>query len=130
MTTLSLRRSRHDPAQARRALEAYPHSSSDLIEIGDFTIRTAERTAALSGQDLHLTSEEFDALMFLLNRPRCMITPRTVLTTNWPEQVRQTEFLKVFLSLRKKLEAIAGDKQYLRTEPLIVYRFDPASFTP
>jgi DNA-binding response OmpR family regulator len=39
--------------------------STEMVEIGDFTIDTAERTASLLGEDLRLTSEECDVLMFL-----------------------------------------------------------------
>jgi hypothetical protein len=39
--------------------------------------------------------------------------------------LRQTQFLRVLLSLRKKLEAAETGQQYLRTEPWVIYRFDP-----
>jgi DNA-binding response OmpR family regulator len=102
--------------------------STEMVEIGDFTIDTAERTASLLGEDLGLTSEEFDVLMFLTTHPQRCVTPHTILATSWTEdRLHQTEFLKALLSLRKKLDGLATRKQYLRTEPLVVYRFDPRS---
>lgn len=102
--------------------------SSATIEIGDFVINTIERTATVQGENLRLTSEEFDVLVFLTTHPQRCVTPRTVLATSWTDSDHhQTEFLKVLLSLRRKLETVAGGKQYLRTEPWVIYRFEPRS---
>lgn len=101
--------------------------STEMVEIGDFTIDTAERTASLLGEDLRLTSEEFDVLMFLTTHPQRCVTPRTILATSWTEdRLHQTEFLKALPSLREKLDSIAAGKQYLRTERWVVYKFAPA----
>jgi two-component system, OmpR family, KDP operon response regulator KdpE len=101
-------------------------SSTELIEIGDFKIDTISRSATLRGEELKLTSEEFDVLVFLAGHPQRVVTPRTTLATSWAaDQLHQTEFLKALLSLRKKLAAASSGKQYLRTEPWVVYRFDP-----
>jgi two-component system, OmpR family, KDP operon response regulator KdpE len=103
-------------------------SSTAVIEAGDFRIDTAERTAILRGQELPLTSEEFDVLVYLARHPQRLVTPHTVLSTSWTsEGLHQTEFLKGLLSLRKKLDALGAGKQYLRTEPWVIYRFDPNS---
>jgi DNA-binding response OmpR family regulator len=102
--------------------------SAAKIEIGDFVINTIERTATVQGENLRLTSAEFDVLVFLTTHPQRCVTPRTVLATNWTDDDHhQTEFLKALLSLRRKLEAVAGGKQYLRTEPWVIYRFEPRS---
>ena len=102
--------------------------ASATIEIGDFVINTIERTATVQGENLRLTSAESDVLVFLTTHPQRCVTPRTVLATNWTDDDHhQTEFLKALLSLRRKLEAVAGGKQYLRTEPWVIYRFEPRS---
>lgn len=102
-----------------------------MIESGDFSIDLGRRTATLRGLELDLTSEEFDVLVFLAGHPRRLITPRTVPTTNWSShRVRQADFLRVLMSLRGKMNAVAGPgRQYLRTEPWVLYRFDPASLS-
>jgi DNA-binding response OmpR family regulator len=103
-------------------------ASTQVIEVGDFRIDTAERAATLRGEKLALTSEEFDVLVFLTSHPQRFVTPRTILATSWTNDgLHQTEFLKALLGLRRKLEALAAGKQYLRTEPWVVYRFDPSS---
>lgn len=101
---------------------------ASLIETGDFRIDTEGRTATLRGQLLPLTFQEFDVLVFLVRHPQQVVTRQTVLATHRRRGgVYQTEFLKSLYSLREKLEAAAAGKQYLRTEPWVVYRFDPNS---
>ena len=113
-----------EPANAEEVLDG-------MIESGDFSIDLGQRTATLRGLELQLTSEEFDVLVFLAGHPRRLITPRTVLTTNWTlHRIRQADFLKALMSLRGKVNAVAGPgRQYLRTEPWVLYRFDPASLS-
>jgi two-component system KDP operon response regulator KdpE len=101
---------------------------SGMIESGDFKIDLAERTVTLRGQELWLTSEEFDVLVFLARHRRSLVTPHTMLATSWTaNRLRQTEFLKALISLRKKLDAAGPAHHYLRTEPWVMYCFDPTS---
>lgn len=101
-------------------------SLRDVIDSGDFKIDVGSRTVSLCGEYLELSSEEFDVLVYLVNHPHRLITTHTVLATSWTKgSPRQTEFLRVLLSLRKKLDAAAPGRHYLRTEPWVVYRFDP-----
>jgi DNA-binding response OmpR family regulator len=82
-----------NPRAALRNVE--DPASSETVEVGDFTIHTAERTAMLRGQDLRLTSEEFDVLVFLTTHPQSCITPHTILATSWTSDgLHQTEFLR------------------------------------
>ena len=102
-------------------------SSTGMIDAGDFKIDLAGHRVSVRGQELQLRPEEFDVLVFLAGHPQSLVTPRTVLATSWTsDPLRRTEFLRVLLSLRKKLDAVGLGKQYLRTEPWVVYRFDPA----
>jgi DNA-binding response OmpR family regulator len=103
-------------------------SSAQIIEAGDFRVAVAERVVTLRGEKLPLTDEEFDVLLYLIGHPQRCVTPRTVLATSWTgDGLHQTEFLKALLSLRKKLDAVGAGNQYLRTEPWVIYRFDPRS---
>jgi DNA-binding response OmpR family regulator len=105
--------------------------STESIECGDLTINTAERIATWRSHELHLTSDEFDVLLFLATHPRGLVTQRTNLTTTWSVgKLRQTEFLRCLISLRNKLDAMGADKPNLRTEVWIMYRFDPNSSVP
>ena len=104
-------------------------SLGGMIESGDFKIELARRTVTLRGRELPLTSEEFDVLVFLAGHPQRLVTPQTMLSTsgNAP-QVRKAAFLKPLITLREKLDAASGPgKHYLRTEPWVLYRFDPSS---
>jgi DNA-binding response OmpR family regulator len=103
-------------------------SLTGMIESGDFKIDLDERTVALRGQELRLASEEFDVLVFLVGHRQSLVTPHTMLATTWTaNRVRKTEFLRVLISLRQKLDAAGPGQHYLRTEPWVIYRFDPTS---
>lgn len=103
-------------------------SAGEMLEVGDFRIDTRRHTATLRGEPLGLTSEEFDVLVFLTAHPQRAVTAQTTLATNWTEaRTQQTQFLRALLSLRTKLETAAAGQQYLRTEPWVIYRFDPVS---
>jgi DNA-binding response OmpR family regulator len=102
--------------------------ATGVIRFGDFTIDIDERIVTLCGEELPLTSEEFDVLVFLTDHPQRLVTPRTMLATpGMANGVRKTEFLRALISLRKKLDAAGPGQHYLRTEPWIIYRFNPAS---
>jgi DNA-binding response OmpR family regulator len=103
-------------------------SFAEVIDSGDFKIDLRRRVATLGRQQLPLTSAEFDVLVFLSGHPQRLVTPNTMLATSWSTNAsRQTEFLKVLLSLRAKLEAAEPGQHYLRTEPWVLYRFNPSS---
>lgn len=103
-------------------------SLAQVIDSGDFKIDLSRRVATLGGQPLELTSEEFDVLVFLAGHPQRLVTPNTMLATRWStNRFRQTAFLRVLLSLRAKLEAAEPGQHYLRTEPWVLYRFNPYS---
>lgn len=101
---------------------------AETIAAGDFRMDLENRTAMLRGRPLQLTGEEFDLLMFLIDHPRKLVTQQTRLATNWAGHgLRQTEFLRVLLSLRKKLDSEGSSQHYIRTEPWVLYRFDPGA---
>jgi two-component system, OmpR family, KDP operon response regulator KdpE len=82
----------------------------------------------LRDQELRLTSEEFDVLVFLARHPRSLVTPQTMLeNSSAAHQSGQTKFLTTLISLRKKLDARGHGKHYLQTEPWVIYRFDPTA---
>jgi DNA-binding response OmpR family regulator len=116
--------------EKENAETAETRMASEAVEVGDFTINTRAHSASLRGEPLELTDEEFDVLVFLTNNRQRFVTPQTRLGTNWTKgKPHQTEFLRVLLSLRRKLETVAEGQQYLKTEPWVVYRFDAAPST-
>jgi DNA-binding winged helix-turn-helix (wHTH) protein len=99
-----------------------------LIEAGDFRIDLSRRAVKVRGNELQLASAEFEMLVFLTGHRKSVVTPSTMLTTSWSgKEVRQAEFVRVLLSLRKKLDlAVGSTPSYIRTEPWIFYSFDPS----
>lgn len=107
--------------------ESETESVAEVLEVGDFRIDSRRHRAMLRGEPLELTGEEFDVLVFLTTNPQRVVTPQTTLAAHWTGAgTHQTQFLRVLLSLRKKLDT-AATGQHLRTEPWIIYRFDPVS---
>lgn len=101
-------------------------AAQDVIVTGDLRLDLQTHGVTIRGQELHLTEEEFEMLVFLVGHPKSIITPQTRLTTRWGggNLIRQSDFLRVMAQLRKKLED-AGCSHYIRTEPWVVYSFDP-----
>src|ERR1700674_4093066 len=65
------------------------------IRFGDFKIDLDERLVTLRDQELGLTSEEFDVLVFMASHPRSLVTPQTVVaTSSTANQLRQPMFLR------------------------------------
>jgi len=97
------------------------------VQLGDFKIDLDHRTVSLRDQELRLTSEEFDLLLFLASHPRSLVTPQTAMATRSTANQRSPKFLRALISLRKKLDAAGPGNHYLRTEPLVIYSFDPGA---
>ena len=103
-------------------------SDPEVIATGDFRIDLRSRQVFVREVPVPLDREEFDMLVFLTGHPRRVITPHTLLSTRWKDhEIRRADFLRVLTSLRRKIEAVAGPQNYIRTEPWIYYRFDPCS---
>jgi DNA-binding response OmpR family regulator len=111
---------------------AWKHSSvqgeapGDVMELGDFRIDLFKETVTVRGRELQLTAAEFETLVFLTDHPKSFVTPHTAVEISCAGHgLQQAEFLRVLLSLRKKLESQDATNNYIRAEPWIFYRFDP-----
>ena len=113
---------------AVRRAPANPPSASRLA-IGAFTIDIDAHTAAVNGEEVHLTPKEFELLVYFARNPGKVLTHRALLGAVWgAEHSEQTEYLRVFVGqLRKKIEPDPSEPTYLRTEPWVGYRFDPGA---
>jgi two-component system, OmpR family, KDP operon response regulator KdpE len=113
-------------ASLRRA-GMQPADEAPRIDVGDFHIDFSIRQVVVCGREVHLTPKEFDLLRYLAKHPGKVITHRTLLAAVWGgNSTEQPEYLRVFVNhLRKKLEAEAGAKRYIVTEPWVGYRFEP-----
>jgi DNA-binding response OmpR family regulator len=98
----------------------------NILVAGDFCIDLGAGYAAVRDQQLRLTQEEFELLVFLVRHRKSLITPHTRVSTRWGSKlVRQPEFLRVLDQLQKKLASVEGCSRYIRTEPWVVCQFDP-----
>ena len=112
----------------KRKLSLQPGGNGTAaIESGDFSINLSTRAVKVRGHELQLTSAEFEMLVFLTGHHKSVVTPNTMLATNWSgREVRQAEFVRVLVSLRKKLDSVSGSTpSYIRTESWIFYNFNP-----
>jgi DNA-binding response OmpR family regulator len=100
---------------------------SGIIVAGDFRIDRDTRSATVRGHQVQLTPAEFDVLVYLTSHRKRVVTSRTTLAISEDQGVRQTEFLRNLLSLRKKLEEEVPKAHYVQTEAWILYDFDPGT---
>jgi len=105
---------------------AETRNDREKLNAGDFSVDLTQRRVKIRNHEIHLTADEFELLVFLLKHPKKVVTSQTMLSTHWEGgRVHQARFMQVLLSLQKKLDAANVGVHYIRTEPLVVYRFDP-----
>jgi DNA-binding response OmpR family regulator len=98
----------------------------DTLLAGDFRLHLRTRHATVRGQQLRLTEEEFELLVFLVKHRKSVITPHTrVSTSSGSKQARQKDLLRVLGQLREKLAGCEGCSHCIRTEPWVACQFDP-----
>jgi len=119
-------------ARVRAALRrtSEPESTEpSVIDVGDFHIDVPGRKVEVRNHEVHLTPKEFDVLMYLVRHREKVVTHRALLGAVWgPNSVEQPEYLRVCIGhLRKKLEVDEAAPRYIRTEPWVGYRFEPAA---
>src|SRR5271156_3174338 len=93
------------------------------VRIGDVEIDFRARCLTSNGQQIRLSSKEFDLLSYLASHPNRVIPHEELLHAVWgPEYGEEREYLRVFINrLRKKIEPSPQDPQYLIKEPWIGY---------
>jgi two-component system KDP operon response regulator KdpE len=106
---------RHAQAQGTEAV-----FRSSRLEV-DF----AARTVKVSGLEVSLTPIEYALLRLLVTHAGKVVTHRQLLIEIWgPKAVAQTHYLRVHIAqLRKKLGDTGVDRQMIRTESAVGYRF-------
>ena len=114
-------------AALRRAAAAKAEEAAPVLEVGDFRVDLENRSVAVKGSQVYLTTKEYDLMVYLVSHPGKVLTHRTLLVSIWGgESSEQTEYLRVFVGqLRKKIEPDTAAPRYILTEPWIGYRFDP-----
>ncbi|MCL5885411.1 MAG: response regulator transcription factor [Actinobacteria bacterium] len=97
-------------------------SSSRIIHINDITIDMDARSVAVSGSEVHLTSREFDLLVFIAMRRGVALSRRQLLNGAWSNSwIGDERTVDVHVrQLRKKL----GDGLNIHTVWGVGYRLD------
>jgi len=100
---------------------------SQKVVIGPFSLDLESRTAYLAQELLNLTTLEFDLLKTFLNHPNRVWTREQLINRLWGEDFYGDERVvdTHVARLRKKIEAIPAQPQYLQTVTGVGYRFVP-----
>jgi two-component system KDP operon response regulator KdpE len=108
------------------AEEIPPFVSSNL------KIDFERRRVVARGEAVHLTPTEFELLKQLVLNKGKPVSHLKLLHLLWgPEHSSDREPLRVFIGqLRRKIEPNPDEPQYILTEPLIGYRFEPDAEKP
>jgi Response regulators consisting of a CheY-like receiver domain and a winged-helix DNA-binding domain len=113
----------------RRSERTTPQNSDEAFELGDFLIEPHLRRVQVRGKEVRLTPKEYDLLLYFASNSERVLTHRAILEAIWgANSSEQREYLRVFVGqLRKKIEKNPSVPKYIKTEPWIGYRFEPAS---
>src|SRR5437763_5294361 len=116
-------------ALLRRAERAAPKNDDEPFDIGDFRIEPHLRRVQVRGKEVRLTPKEYELLLYFAANAERVLTHRAILAAVWGgNSSEQGEYLRVFVGqLRKKVEKNPSSPKYIKTEPWIGYRFEPAS---
>jgi len=103
-----------------------PEESVAEIVAGDLRIDVAAREVTRGDEPVMLTAREFDLLVFLALRPRCVVTREELLEQVWGYTYGDTATLTVHVRrIRGKLEAEPSRPKHLMTVWSVGYRWDP-----
>jgi two-component system KDP operon response regulator KdpE len=97
-----------------------------VLKLGHVEIDFEARKIIARGQQIRLTTKEFDLLSYLAAHANRTIKHRELLQQVWgPDYGGEQEYLRVFVNrLRKKIEASPSSPKYLLTEPWVGYRLE------
>jgi two-component system KDP operon response regulator KdpE len=94
-----------------------------VLVVGDVRVDRGAHTVTVGGRTVDLTPKEFDFLALLAAHPGRVLTHRAILEQVWgPDDVRHTEYVRVYAAqIRKKLDESPNNPR-LVTEPGVGYR--------
>jgi DNA-binding response OmpR family regulator len=101
--------------------------AEDALEFADLSISSQSRQVSLQGQDITLTSKEFDLLLLLAQHPRQVFTREQLLERVWgmTDYIDPSTVTVHMRRLREKLEKDASRPRYLVTVWGVGYKFEP-----
>lgn len=111
---------------ALRRLTAEPSAAGSVFENGELSIDFAAGCAYVSGKEVHLTPIEYKLLCLLARNVGKVLTHNFILKEVWgvgSTLPGDTPSLRVFMAtLRKKIEPVPAQPQYIQTHVGIGYR--------
>jgi two-component system, OmpR family, KDP operon response regulator KdpE len=113
-------------ARVRAALRRAGRDASEpRIEADGLLIDLAAHAVWVDGRELHLTPTEFSLLRMLALNRGLLMTHRQLLSEVWgPQYADSTAVLRTHVAnLRAKLQADRPERELIRTDPGIGYRF-------
>ncbi len=98
-----------------------------MLRAGSIELDREKRQVAVNGDDVDLTTREFDLLLFLMERPERVLTREQILVNVWGHDYEGTDrTVDNFVSaLRRKLAEDPDRPRHIRTVRGIGYRFIP-----
>ncbi|HUJ08227.1 MAG TPA: response regulator transcription factor [Streptosporangiaceae bacterium] len=110
--------------RARSGLQGAP--SQGVLADGGLAVDLGAHEASLSGQQVSLTSREYDLLVFLMRHPRQAFTREQLLEQVWNWSFGDTSTVTVHVRrLREKLEADPAQPRRIVTVWSVGYRYEP-----
>ena len=107
--------------------ESSNHDALDpvVIQIGDLKLDLARRLFWRGNDKIHLSPKEFDLLAVMMKNSDVALPHAKLLRSVWGlEYGGELEYLRTYVrTLRKKIEKIPANPEYLVSVPWIGYRF-------
>ena len=99
--------------------------SGNVVKSGDVSMDTDRRSLRIAGEDINLTSKEFDMLLLLVNHPGKVYSREALLHTIWghdyPGDARTVDVH--IRRLREKIEPNPSEPRYVLTKWGVGYYF-------
>lgn len=93
-------------------------------QFGPFRLEAGERRLLRGGKPVQLTSRIFDLLLLLVQNSGHLVAKEEIMREVWRGNVVEENNLTVSISvLRKALEEVQGQREYIETVPKRGYRF-------
>jgi DNA-binding winged helix-turn-helix (wHTH) protein len=95
------------------------------IRIGELKLDLARRLLWRGDDEIHLSPKEFDLLAFMMKNSDAVLPHVKLLRSVWGlEYGSELEYLRTYVrALRKKIEKIPANPEYIVSVPWIGYRF-------
>lgn len=110
-------------ASLRRS-QAEQEPSVPIFRSGLFEFDKAAHLVRMNGEEIHLTSTEYDLIAVLVKHAGKVVTHRMLLNAVWgPNSVEHVQYLRVYMGqIRKKLKTSETHSEIISTEPGVGYR--------